>query len=194
MTNTVMTRVVRREMHSPRTAVTVIVLILAGTAAVYAGIEIVLHLVGAVPLLVTPGAALAWVAALPTAEPRAAVIAGASAVAIAGVVLLWFAVTPGRRPKHALGLTRHAVIVDNGVIASVVAERVRRELDLPKGAVVVRIGHRTADVKVRPQPGQVVDRARVRLISEEELHGYAPEPRLKVRARVLQAAERDDAS
>jgi hypothetical protein len=194
MTNTVMTRVVRREMHSPRTAMTVVVLSIVVAAAVYAGIEIVLRLVGAAPLLVAPGAALAWAAVLPTAEPRAAVIAGAAAVAIVGVVLLGFAVTPGRRPKHVLGVTGHAVIVDNGVIASAVAERIRRELDVPKGAVVVGIGHRTADVTVRPEPGQVVDRARVRSIAGEELDGYAPEPRLKVRARVLQSAERGDAS
>jgi len=194
MTNTVMTRVVRREMHSPRTVMTVVVLSLVVAAAVYAGIEIVLHLLGASPLLVAPGAALAWVVELPTAEPRAAVVAGASAVAIVGAVLLWFALAPGRRPKHALGVTGHAVIVDNGVIASAVAERVRRELDIPKGAVVVGIGHRTADVTVRPEPGQVVDRARVRSIAGEELNGYAPEPRLKVRARVLQSTERDEAS
>lgn len=194
MTNTVMTRVVRREMHSPRTAMTVIVLSIAGAAAIFAGIEIVLHLVGAAPLLVAPGVALAWTATLPSTEPRAAVVVGAVAVAVAGVVLLWFAVTPGRRPKHALGVTQHAVIVDNEVIASAVAERVRHELDLPRGAVVVGVGHRTADVVVRPDPGQVMDWARVRSIADAELNGYAPEPRLKARARVLQSAAGDGAS
>ena len=193
MMNTVMRRVMRREMHSPRTAMTVIVLSIVVAAAVYAGIEIVRYLMGAAPLLVAPRAALAWVAALPTAEPRAAVVAGAVVVAIFGVVLLWFAITPGRRPKHVLGVTAHAVIVDNGVIASAVAERVRRELDVPRGAVVVGIGHRTADVTVRPEPGQTVDRDLVRSIAGEELDGYASEPRLKVRARVLQSVDRNDA-
>jgi len=194
MTNPVLTRVVRRETHSPRTAMTVIVLVLVVAAAVYAGIEIVLHLWGAAPLLVAPGAALAWVQALPASEPRAAIVAGAAAVAVVGVVLLWFAVAAGRRPQHALGVSGHAVVVDNGVIASAVAERVRRELDLPKGAVVVGIGHRSADVTVRPEPGRVIDRARVRSIAENELDGYGPSPRLTVRARVQQTAESEGAS
>ncbi|GGD26913.1 hypothetical protein GCM10010915_03710 [Microbacterium faecale] len=194
MTNPVLTRVVRREAHSPRTVMTVVVLVLVVAAAVYAGIEIVLHLLRAAPLLVTPGAALAWLAALPTAESRAAIILGAGVVAVAGVILLWFAVAPGRRPQHALGVSGHAVIVDNGVIASAVAERVRLELDLPKGAVNVGVGHRTADVTVRRATGQVVDRARVRSVVERELDGYASSPRLKARARVRRSAERGGVS
>ncbi|MGB4134955.1 MAG: DNA/RNA endonuclease G, partial [Microbacterium sp.] len=179
MTNPVLMRVVRRETHSPRTAMTVIVLVFIAAAAVYAGIEIVLRLSGAAPLLVTPGEALAWMATLPGSEPRAAIIAGAAAVAVIGLMLLWFAVAPGRRPKHALGVSGHAVVVDNGVIASAVAERVRRDLDLSKGRVVVGVGHRSAEVMVRPEPGQVVDRARVRSIAEAELDGYGASPRLK---------------
>jgi len=194
MANPVLTRVVRRETHSPRTAVTVIVLILVAAAAVYAGIEIVLHLLGAAPLLVAPGAAFAWVVALPASEPRAAIVAGAAAVAVVGAILLWFAVAPGRRPKHALGVSGHAVVVDNAVIASAVAERVRRDLDLPKGAVVVGVGHRVTDVMVRPEPGQVIDQGRARSLVERELDEYAPSPRLKVRARVQQSSERDGAS
>lgn len=194
MTNPVLTRVVRRETHSPRTVMTVVVLVLVVAAAVYAGIEIVLHLLRVPPLLVTPGAAVAWVEALPTAEPQPAIIAGAIAVSVAGVLLLWLAIAPGRRPKHSLGVSEHAVIVDNGVIASAVADRVRRELDLPKGAVIVGIGHRAADVTVRPEPGQVIDRGRVRSVAENELDGYASSPRLKVRARVLQYAEKEGVS
>lgn len=194
MANPVLMRVVRRETHSPRTAMTVTVLVLVAAAAVYAGIETVLHLLGATPLLVAPGAALAWVAALPASEPRAAIVVGAAAVAAIGMLLLWFALAPGRRSKHALDVSRHAVVVDNEVIASAVAERVRRELDLPKGAVIVGIGHRTADVTVRSEPGQVIDRASVRSIAEDELDGYGASPRLKVRARVQQPTERDGVS
>lgn len=194
MTQPVLMRVVRRETHSPRTVMTVIVLVLIATAAVYSGIEIVLHLLGARPMLVSPGAALAWAESLPGAEPRAAIVAAAAGVAVVGVILLWLAVAPGRRPKHALGVSTHAVVVDNAVVASAVAERVRRELDLPKAAVVVGIGHHSADVTVRPEPGQVIDRARVRSIAETELDGYTASPRLKVRARVQQSAERDGAS
>lgn len=194
MTNPVLKRVVRRETHSPRTMAMVIVLVVIIVGAVLTGIEIVLRMSGSAALLVAPGAATAWAEALPVAEPGEAVIAGASAVVLAGFVLLWFALAPGRRPKHSLGVSEHAVIVDNAVIASAIAERMRQELDLPRGAVIVGIGHRAADVRVRPEPGQLIDRAQVRSIAEGELVGYSASPRLKVRASLIARQEKAEMS
>lgn len=188
MTSAVLKRVVRRETHSPRTVSTVIVLALVVVAAIYVGVEIVLHLLGVGPFLVAPGAALTWLQELPD-QHQGLVVAGGLLVAVAGVVLVWFALGAGRRPKHELGSSSYAVLVDNGVIASSVAERVRRELDLSKGAVVVGVGHRSADITVRPEPGQPVDRRHVRAVAESELAGYELSPRVKVRARVLRAAD-----
>ncbi|CEI27118.1 Putative uncharacterized protein [Propionibacterium freudenreichii] len=188
MTNAVLKRVVRRETHSPRTVATVILLVLVALAAIYVGIEIVLRLLGIGPLLVAPGAALTWLQDLPD-QPPSLIIAGGLIALVAGLVLVWLALGPGRRPKHQLGSSSYAVIVDNGVIASSVAERVRRELDLAKGAVVVGVGHRSADITVRPEPGQAVDRRHVRAVAESELAGYELSPRVKVRARVLRAAD-----
>ena len=188
MTSAVLKRVVRRETHSPRTVSTVIVLALVVVAAIYVGVEIVLHLLGVGPFLVAPGAALTWLQELPD-QHQGLVVAGGLLVAVAGVVLVWFALGAGRRPKHELGSSSYAVLVDNGVIASSVAERVRRELVLSKGAVVVGVGHRSADITVRPEPGQPVDRRHVRAVAESELAGYELSPRVKVRARVLRAAD-----
>ncbi len=189
MSATVLRRVVRRETHSPRTVATVIVLLLAALAAIYTGIEVVLHLLGLGPLMVAPGAALAWLTTLPDEVTQAAVVAGGAVVAAIGVVLVWLAVGPGRRPKHELSVSAHAVVVDNGVIASAVAERVRRELDLSQASVVVGIGHRSADVTVRPDPGQSIDKARLREIAEAELARYDLSPRVRVHARVVSAAD-----
>ncbi|MGO2112164.1 MAG: DUF6286 domain-containing protein [Pseudoclavibacter sp.] len=189
MSSAVLKRVVRRETHASRTAATVIVLVIVVLAAVYAGIEIVLHLLGAAPLLVSPGAASAWFVTLPSLQPQATVVAGGALAAVAGVVLVWHALAPGRRPKHHLRGAPHAVVVDNGVIASSIAERVRRELDLPKGAVVVGLGHRIADVTVRPEPAQELQKRHVQAIAEQELAGYDLSPRVKARARVLRAAD-----
>lgn len=193
MTSAVLKRVARRETHSPRTIATVIVLALVVVAAIYVGVEIVLHLLGVGPFLVAPGAALTWLQELPD-QHQGLVVAGGLLVAVAGVVLVWFALGAGRRPKHELGSSSYAVLVDNGVIASSVAERVRRELDLSKGAVVVGVGHRSADITVRPEPGQPVDRRHVRAVAESELAGYELSPRVKVRARVLRAADTEGLS
>lgn len=193
MSNTGLNRVVRRELHSPRTVAAAAVLVLVALAAVAAGVEIVLHLVGAAPLLVDPGAALTWLRGIPE-QPQSVTLPIGIVAAVIGAILVWLAVAPGRRPKHELGGTDRALITDNGVIASSVAERVRRELDLSRGAVVVGVGHRSADVTVRPEPGQSMDRTRVRAIAEAELEDYALRPRVKVRARVLRSADREDAS
>ncbi|KIP52825.1 DUF6286 domain-containing protein [Leucobacter komagatae] len=189
MSNAVLQRVVRRETHSPRTVITVVVLVIIIAAAAYVGTELVLRLLGAGPLLAAPGAALTWLADLPDLEPVAGVGAAGAVVALVGIVLVWFALAPGRLSKHQLGDSTHSVVVDNGVIASAVAERVRRELDLSKDGVVVGIGHRSADVTVRPEPGQVVTSDEVRAAAQDELAGYGLAPAVRVRARVQHRAE-----
>lgn len=193
MTNTVLKRVVRRETHSPRTVVTVIVLVIFAGAAILAGAEIVLHLLGLGPWVIAPEAALTWLRELPV-QPQGVVVAGGILVAIAGAILVWFAIAPGRRPRHELGASPHAVIVDNGVLASSLAERVRRELDLAPGAVVVGVGHLGADVTVRPEPGHRLDKSEVRAVAESELAAYEMSPRVKVRARVLHAEDAEGRS
>ncbi len=180
-------------MHSPRTALAVIVLVVVAAAAVYAGIEIVLQLLGAPPLLVAPGEAFGWLVELPATEAAAGIGAGAAIIAVIGLVLVALAIAPGLRSKHQLGDATHAVVVDNGVIASAVAERIRRELDLSKDGATVGIGHRSADVTVRPEPGQTVDSAQVRAIAETELAGYGLLPAVRVRARIQRAAEQGGA-
>src|SRR5690606_15467391 len=131
MSHPVLRRVIRRETHSPRSGAATVVLLLVIAAAVYVGVEIVLDLLGAAPLLVAPGVALAWLVELPRYAPAGLIVAGAIG-AFVGVLLISIAVTPGRRPKHRLGAVPHAVVVDNGVVAAAVADRVRRELDLTK--------------------------------------------------------------
>ncbi|SJM60920.1 hypothetical protein FM112_07455 [Gulosibacter sp. 10] len=156
--------------------------------------EIVLHLLGVAPLLVAPGSFLEQWPALPDAEPRALVLACAAIAAVAGFVLIWLALSPGRRPRHQLGAGPHAIVVDNGVIASAAAARIRRELDLSRNAVVVGVGHRAADVTVRPDAGRTIDRAEVRALAESELSGYGLSPEVKVRARVVRTADAEGAS
>ncbi len=194
MTDALLRRVVRRETHSPRTVATVVVLVILALAAIYVGVEIVRHLLAAGPQLAAPGAALAWLEGLPENNLSAPVIAGGVIVAIAGIVLVWLSLAPGRRPKHELAESSHAVIVDNGVVASSIAERVRRELELVPGAVVVGISHRGADVTVRPEPGRPVEKSWVQSVAEDEVASYDLSPRVTVHARVLRPTEREGAS
>ncbi|MFF8816946.1 DNA/RNA endonuclease G [Leucobacter sp. NPDC015123] len=182
MLNGTLTRVVRRETHSPRTVLAVGALVLTAAAATYVGIELVLHLTRSEPLLVTPGDAARWLGDVPALGSAGAV--GALAIVVLGLVLVGLAIAPGRRSKHQLTDGPYAVVADNGVIASAVAERVRRELDVSRGAVVVGIGHRSADVTVRPEPGQQIDAGYVREIAAAELSSYGLSPTVRARARI----------
>ncbi len=187
--STVLERVVRRETHSPRTIWAVIVLILIALGAIYLGIEIVLALAGVPALLVRPAAGWEWLAGLPDLQPQSAVVAGGIVLGLLGLLLLLIGIAPGRRAKHQLGVTDHPVLVDNAVIASAVAEDVRRELDLSRGGVRVGVSHRAADVTVRPEPGQVVEKEDVRAVAEARLAEYQPSPAIKVHVRVLEDAQ-----
>lgn len=188
MSSALLQRVVRRETHSPRTVASVVILAVIVLTAIYLGVEIILHLLGLRPLLVAPGSALAWPLGLP-GHPKGMVVTGGVLAAVAGVVLVGLALSPGRRAKHELGASSYPVIVDNGVIASAIAERVRRELDLSRGSVIVGIGHRSADITVRPEPGQTVEPSQVRAAAESELSVYQLTPRVNVRARILRPAD-----
>ncbi|MEJ6489166.1 DNA/RNA endonuclease G [Leucobacter sp. USCH14] len=191
MSNSVLNRGVRRETHSPRTVAAVAVLVVLAAAAVFVGIEIVRWLTGLGPLLVTPGDGLNALAQLPDAEPQGAVVAGGAIAALLGLVLVWLAIGPGRRPRHALSGHPIAVVCDNGVLASAIAEQLRRSLDLAPGAVVVGVGSRSIDVTVRPAPGQNIEKDRVRALAAEEIDRYELSPGVKVHARIAKPADEE---
>ncbi|ARJ04100.1 hypothetical protein GCM10010988_28220 [Cnuibacter physcomitrellae] len=191
-TDPVLGRVVRRETHSPRTAATAIVLVVLMLGLAYLGVEIVLRLLSLPPLLLSPGQGLDWLAALPTAQPAAAVVGGSIVVALIGLVLIVLALGAGRLPKHRMG--EEAVVVDNGVIAQALAQHVSDELSLGRENVTVGVAHRAADITVRPQPGLTVDPAAVRAAAEEELTGYRLTPALRVRIRIEKPAQKEPLS
>jgi len=185
MSGNVLVRAARREMHSPRTVAAVIVAMLVIVLAAYLALEMILHLAAQEPLLVSPGELAQRAVELPQAGSVAAVVAIAALVAVVGIVLVVLAVAPGRRARHAIHVSARTVIVDNEVIASALAERVRRELNLPRGAVVVGVGHRTADITVTPEPGQRIDADEVKALVADELSGYDADRSLRIRTRIV---------
>ncbi|MCD2499111.1 DNA/RNA endonuclease G [Microbacterium nymphoidis] len=180
---TIMERVVRRETHSPRSAAVVLVLIIVSVVALWVATELILHMAGGRALLATPGAIMQWLVSVPDLVPRAAVVAGAAAVAVIGAVLVVLSVAPGRRARHRLDVTGVAV-ADNSVIASAVAEEVRRSLDMSAGDVVVGVGHRALDVTARTSAGRRVTAADVGSAAQAALAACRIPP-LRVHARVV---------
>jgi hypothetical protein len=184
MTDSVLRTVVRRETHSPRTAAMLVVVVLALLVLAYAMVEIVLALLGQQPLLVSPGAALNAVVAAPTALQPVAFIVGGIVLALVGLIVLVIALKPGRLSRHEMAWGERAVVVDNGVVASALAQHLSNESGIARDDIVVGVAHRTVDVTVRPPVGIPVDEAQLRRIVDEEISTYKLSPAVRTQVRV----------
>ena len=184
MTDSVLRTVVRRETHSPRTVAMLVVVVLALLVLAYAVVEIVLALLGQQPLLVSPGAALTAVVAAPTALQPVAFIVGGIVLALVGLIVLVIALAPGRLSRHEMAWGERAVVVDNGVVASALAQHLSNESGIARDDIVVGVAHRTVDVTVRPPVGIPVDEAQLRRIVDEEISTYQLSPAVRTQVRV----------
>ncbi|REC97929.1 hypothetical protein DEU35_2424 [Microbacterium sp. AG157] len=184
MTDTVLRTVVRRETHSPRTVAMLVVVVLLLLVLAYAAVEIILDLAGAQPLLVSPGEALNAVVAVPTALMPAAFIGGGVVLAIVGLIVLVLALKPGRLSRHEMSWGERAVVVDNGVVASALAQHLSNESGIARDDIVVGVAHRSVDVTVRPPVGIPVDEAQLSRIVDEEVTSYKLSPAVRTHLRV----------
>ncbi|WP_144783473.1 DUF6286 domain-containing protein [Microbacterium sp. BH-3-3-3] len=184
MTDTVLRTVVRRETHSPRTVAMLVVVVLLLLALAYAAVEIILDLSGAQPLLVAPGEALNAVVAAPTALMPVAFIVGGIILALIGLIVLVLALKPGRLSRHEMSWGERAVVVDNGVVASALAQHLSNESGIARGDIVVGVAHRSVDVTVRPPVGIPVDEAQLRRVVDEEVTSYKLSPAVRTHLRV----------
>lgn len=192
MTTPALRRVVRRETHSPRTVAMFVAVILLILALAYIGLEIVLSLLAQPALLLGPAAAAGWLVGLPSAQPAGLVIAGSVVLVIVGLVFIWLAITPGRLSRHTIDAGDRAVVVDNGVIASALAQHLAEETGLARDDVTVGVGHRSIDVTVRPGAGIPVDKAAVQSAAEAELQTYRLTRRVRTRVRIERPTQEDD--
>ena len=151
-------RILRRESHSPRSGLAIVLAVILILVFLWIGTEGVLALVSQQALLVAPTDALAAVTALPEAADPTALIGAGVVIALIGLVLSLFAVLPGHRARHTGEVTRTAAVVDNTVIASALARTASVAANVDRDQVTVTIGHRTADVTVRPTSGFPVDK------------------------------------
>lgn len=192
-TDRALRRVVRRESHSPRSAAMVVAAVIVILIAGYLAVETVLALVGADPVLIAPGAIVEQVATLPEQGSNPAIIAGAALVALVGAVLIVLAVTPGRLAKHGMVTDDSAaVLVDNGVLAASLAQRISSETGIERDRIVVGVARRTIDVTVSPEAGVSTPLDLVRDAGERELAQYRlhPAPKLVVRQGRTKGDER----
>lgn len=178
-TESLYARIVRRETHSPRSVIGIIVAIAVLVIGLYLILEIALELFQLKPVLLAPSTLIENLAEPSTALAQfipGAVIAAGVVVAIIGVILLIVGIAPGRRARHTVSSDRGAVVIDDVVIASSLARRAAAVSGISPDQVVVSVGKSTANIVVTPTTGTLIDESAVLADAKEHLSELAVQP------------------
>lgn len=164
-------RIRRRETHSPRSSLSIVLAIILILACAWAATEIILRFIGQPPLLLTMPALAQAVVDVPM-YPAGAVIAVGVVAALVGIILILAAILPGRQARHVVSTEHSAAIVDNEVIASALARHAARAGNVDPDNARVSVSHRTAIVRLTPASGMPIDRAAVSEAVDRQLESY----------------------
>jgi len=176
-------RIARRETHSPKSLLAIVLAVLLIIVIAWIGTEIVIALLGAPALLVAP--ADMFTSAVNLADAPAGIVAAAGiVVALVGLILVIAALSPGRRARHLLASERTVVVVDNEVIASALARHASLAGNVDPDNARVSVSHRSAVVDLIPTSGIPVGRDVVTEEVARHLDSYELKPRVSARVRV----------
>jgi len=164
-------RIARRETHSSRSRLAIVLALALILVFAWIGTEIVLALLGAPALLVSPAALFAAAMAVPDASPGVLGTVGV-VIALLGLLLVIAAIAPGRRPRHLLRTARTVTVVDDEVIASALARRAALVGGVAPDNATVTVSDRRAVVHLVPTSGLPVDRAAVAEDAASALDSY----------------------
>lgn len=155
-------RLSRRETHSSRAGSAVVVALLLAVLLLAVG-------VGCVALLAAhPGQTPPDRLSLrPFDAARPALVGGGVAAALVGVVLVVLGIAPGRLRRRRIASQRMVALVDDGVVADEVADRVCSVLALEPRQVRVLVTHRRATVTVTPISGMPLDTESAQALADE---------------------------
>lgn len=193
MSNHVLERVMRRESHSSRSVAAAVVLLLVIVLLAWIATETILRSLELPALIAPPGAMATWLAELPQSGQDAAIVAGSVVVGLIGVACVILALAPGRLAKQRVKSEAPAILVDNGALASAIAQGVANDLSFDRREVSVGVGHRVVDVTIRPSFGVEVDRTAVSESAVRELSRIGLEREPRVRVYVVAAREKEPA-
>ena len=176
-------RVLRRELHSPRSGLAIPLALLAIVALAWLGTEGVLAALGRPALLLTPKAMGTGIRGLPGVQPGTLIAAG-TVLALIGLVLVVTAIAPGRRGRHIIGAGDSAVVVDDAVIASALVRTAANTAGVSPDRAVAHVGRRSATVRVTPVSGVPVDREAVQRDVQAAAEGFGLTPAVRTRVAI----------
>ena len=187
-TKSTYSRIARRETHSPRSVLAIIVAIVLILAAAYAIVELILSIAGKPPLLVSPGDAAKGVVSVGTL-PFGILLAAGIILAIIGLVLIIAALTSGRRARHLIQTDRAVTVIDNQVIASALARHASYAGNTDPDNTRVSVSHSRAVVDITPTSGRSIDKDAIQQAVDTQLAGYDVTPKLRSKINVKTAGK-----
>lgn len=177
-TKSTYSRIARRETHSPRSVLAIVLAVILILAAAYAVTEIILSIAGQPPLLVTPGDAAKGLVGANTVPVWILITAGII-LALIGLWLIVSSFTSGRRARHLIRTDRAVTVIDNEVIASALARHASYAANTDPDNTRVSVTHNRAVVEMTPATGRTVDEGRIKDAVDEQLAAYDVSPRLR---------------
>ena len=181
-------RISRRETHSPRSLLAIVLAVVLIIVFAWVGTEVVIALLGLPALLVAPSDM--FVSALGLAEQPAAIVAAAGiVVAVIGLVLIILSLSPGRRARHVIDTERAATVVDNEVIASALARHASYAGNVDPDNTTVSVSHRRAVVDLTPTSGIPANRDDVTEAVTAQLDAYGLRPTVRARVQIAEKAK-----
>lgn len=177
-TSSIYRRIARRETHSPRSVLAIILAVIVILVAAWFGTEIVLSLLGQPALVVAPTDAEHAILSV-QALPFAMLLGSGIVLAIVGLVLILAALTAGRRARHVIQTDRAVTVIDNRVIASALARHASYAGNTSPDNTRVDVTHRRAVVHITPTSGTTADKAAIKTAVDEQLDSFGVQPALR---------------
>ena len=175
---------VRRETHSSRALISVILALLLIAGIGYLAAEGVLSALGRPPLLAAPQDLWEQAPVALQEKSRPLVIIVGAVLGLFGLGLLDKAILPGSLSKHALRDERAAYVADDSVIASGISRLVREEAGLPQGTVSTAVSKRRSLSTITPSTGRPLDQGQMTQFTKDEVTSWNLQPRLKTTVKV----------
>lgn len=175
---------VRRETHSSRALISVILALLLMAVLGYLATEGVLAALGRPPLLAAPQDLWEQAPVALQEKSRPLVIIVGVVLGLFGLGLLAKAVLPGTLSKHALRDERAAYVADDSVMASGISRLVREEAGLPQGTVSTAVSKRRSLSTITPSTGRPLDQEQMLKFTKDEVTSWNLQPRLKTTVKV----------
>jgi hypothetical protein len=185
-TGSIRARIQRRETHSPRAILAIVIATILIFVFAWLALELVLSLLHLPALLVAPTDMLTATARLATYPPA---VVGTAAVIVAaiGLILIIAALAPGRRARHLIDTERAVTVVDNEVIASALARTAAEAGEVARDNTLVTVSYRRAVIRITPTSGVPVSFAAVTEAVTEQLQSFGLRPAVTARV-VIDAA------